>query len=205
MQNWLTLPLFAGIRQSAQKSRLSLAQKAVVDWAKADDYCAMLDLSCSDGRLLAHFLGRYALRACGISADKGEQDQAQGLLGGAAEVLRADIHDIPWLTHSFDLVCMTKLFQNRPATCQQLAEVLRVLKPEGQLVVAVPGMHAFTRLTRRQHAATRHLDNPYNLMAALNEAGFADVSMRVSRLHHAAVVAYAPPVSASGGCIGPRA
>ncbi len=192
MQNWLSMPIRLGIRQSFGRNRLSLAQKAVVDWAKLDDYSAVLDVDCSDGRLLEHFLRRYSLRACGIAADSSQLREAVEVLGNTAEVLRADARDIPWRSRSFDLVCMTRQLAGEAPAKQTLSEILRVMKPAGQLVVAVPGV-GFSAGFRRQDAGQeRRFDNPYHLMSALNEAGFQDVSMRLSRFRHATVVAHAP-------------
>ncbi len=198
MQNWLSLPGRLSLKEAPFRQKLTLAQKAIVHWAKVDDYAAILDMDCTNGQLLQYYLKRYRLRACGMASDTTELDSSQNLLQNAAEVLKADKYDIPWLSESFDSVFMTRPIYNAAQTETIIKEAKRVMKPGAQFVIAVPGLHLpsrFGMMSERRNNSYPY--NPYYLMDILHQEGFMDVSMRLSSFRYATVIAHAASLPAS--------
>ncbi len=197
MQNWLSLPNRERIKETPSPTCLTLAQKALVHWAKVDDYDAILDLDCASGKLLHYYLKKFQIRACGMVSNAGELSASQSLLHTQAEVLKADKRDIPWREGSFDAVFLSKPFYNLDQSRDILHEVRRVIKPGGQFVIAVPGLHLLSRLglTKENGMKLKNMDNPFNLMEELHQQGFTDVSMRLSSLRYATIIAHTKPSS----------
>lgn len=193
MQNWLSLPSRQTIKKLAFKKQLSFTQKALVHWAKVDDYTAVLDLDCSNGKLLEYYMMRYHLRACGISSSAEELNRSQSLLNNQAEVLRADKHDIPFKPSSFDNIFISKPIYDLNRLSEVFNEVKRVTKPGGQVLIAVPGLHLLSRMgfQFKKNQGTRSPGNPFQLMELLHQHGFTDISMRLSSFRCAIVLAYA--------------
>jgi len=193
MQSRIALPLRDGLREQDRGRQLSLAQLAAVHWAQVDDYQALLDLDCGDGRLLAYYLDRFSVRACGItrSADTSHNGDAGSKLS-KAEIMRASHHDIPWRNNSFDVVFYTRFNQHQQHLHLLLEEVNRVLKPGAQFVITLSGVLMMKRLSHlmTRGFSGRNLENPFAFMELLTSHGFVDVSMRSSRLRHTTVIAY---------------
>ena len=81
---------------------------------------------------------KYSLRACGI-ADDPEHARALRLELPDAEIFCARKEDIPWRDQAFDAV-FYQMKKNAPAFDGTfLREAARVLKPGGQLLIAVQG------------------------------------------------------------------
>lgn len=191
MQNRLSLPLGLGLRADQDKARLSLAQRAMVEWAKVDDHSAILDLDCDDGALLNYYCKCFHIRACGIAADKEQLARSAALCGSSAEILRASGMDIPWQATTFDTVFVGSLARNSQTARNILFEVHRVMKPDAQLLALAPGFHLFSHLSGKP-VNDRGLDtaHPQALMNLLGEAGFDDISMRISNMRFAVIVAH---------------
>ena len=158
------------------------AQKALAQWAIVDDYNAVLDMSCGSGRLLRSLSRRYSLRACGIAEDEASARAMQAYLPNA-EILCARRADLPWRDGSFDAVFCQINKTEKSADPAFLREAMRVLKPNGQLLIAVRGLPeavcAFREALGEQ--AQRSRVKPRDLMRAMEEAGFDDVSYRFAQ------------------------
>ena len=158
------------------------AQKALAQWAIVDDYNAVLDLSCGSGRLLRALSHRYSLRACGIAGDDAAARLTRSSLPNA-EILCARWESLPWRDGSFDAVFCQIQKTNMPSDPGFLREALRVLKPDGQLLIAVRGMpEAFCALREAlgDGGETGRV-RPRELMTAMEAAGFDDVSYRIAQ------------------------
>ena len=194
MQSRIALLLRDGLREQDRGRQLSLAQLAAVHWAQVDDYQALLDLDCGDGRLLAYYLDRFSVRACGItrSADTSHNGDAGSMLS-KAEIMRASHHDIPWRNNSFDVVFYTRFNQHQSHNTLLFEEVHRVLKPGAQFVVTTAGLllaNRFRHMLHQSRIGLRCADTPFALMDQLTEQGFADVSMRSSNLRYTTIIAH---------------
>ena len=139
------------------RTHLRGAQKALAQWAIVDDYNNILDLSCQDTRLLRFLSQKYSLRACGIADDPEH-----------ARALRLELPDA----------------ENAPAfdgTFQR--EAARVLKPGGQLLIAVQGAPEPLCKVGELLGLCDGDDHvsPAQLLKSMEDAGLEDVSWRLAQ------------------------
>ena len=108
----------------------------------------ILDIGCGSGR---HTAAAYELdRTLAVGADLNYSDVAKagerlrfhdslGAHGGGRWALSAaDICNLPFKTDAFDLVICSEVLEHIPTDGKAMAEIIRVLKPEHDLVVSVP-------------------------------------------------------------------
>lgn len=158
------------------------AQKALSQWAIVDDYNAILDLHCRDTRLLHVLSQQFSLRACGIAEDVEAARCLQENEPGA-EIFCARKEDIPWRDGCFDVV----FYQMKKGEAEQdpafLKEALRVLKPNGQMLVALQGAPEILCKAGELMGIAGMEDRvkPKHLLAAMEAAGFEDLSFRIAQ------------------------
>ena len=141
------------------RTHLRGAQKALAQWAIVDDYNNILDLSCQDTRLLRFLSQKYSLRACGIA------------------------DDLPWRDQAFDAV-FYQMKKNAPAFDGTfLREAARVLKPGGQLLIAVQGAPEPLCKVGELLGLCDGDDHvsPAQLLKSMEDAGLEDVSWRLAQ------------------------
>ena len=162
--------------------RLHGAQKALAQWAIVDDYNTILDLHCQDTRLLRYFAQKFSLRACGI-ADGVEQARNLRAEAPEAEIFCARKEDIPWRSESFDCVFYQLKANEGEHEHGFLQEAARVLRPGGQMLIAVQGLpEMIGRLAAAAGLAEEDaLLSPRDLMKKMEEAGLSDVSYRMNQ------------------------
>jgi len=140
----------------------------------------VLDVGCGTGTLameVARRVGR-AGRVAGV--DPGTQQIARARRSAARRHVPIDfqigmIEQLPFPDQSFDVVFATLMMHHLPASLkrQGLAEIARVLKPGGRLVIA-----DFKRKQERQGRAARfHAGGSsiQDLAAMVSDAGFSEV------------------------------
>ncbi|MBQ9197935.1 MAG: methyltransferase domain-containing protein [Clostridia bacterium] len=162
-------------------TQLHGAQKAMAQWAIVDDYDAILDMRCNDVSLLRHLSRRFSLRACGITENAAEAKEMQESLP-EAEIFCARKEDIPWRDDCFDAV-FYQINKKENGDCGFLKEAMRVLKPNGQMLIAVHGLPEVI-CGAAEMAGVGEMEGhlkPHALLKAMEAAGFADVSYRISR------------------------
>jgi ubiquinone/menaquinone biosynthesis C-methylase UbiE len=98
-------------------------------------------------------------------------------VAGRIEFVRADARFLPWRAHSFDVVTSWNVFHHLDDAERVIAEMLRVLKPGGTLVLADFSASGF-RLMDEIHAAEgrRHPHPPSRFAhwhACLQDRAFA--------------------------------
>lgn len=105
----------------------------------------LLDAGCGGGRHLCEAFRRGAVEVVGIDRGRPELLQARGILAlMAAEtpgpwlVLQGDLVDLPFPDASFDVVVCAEVLEHIPANRAAIAELVRVLKPGGEMAVTVP-------------------------------------------------------------------
>lgn len=84
--------------------------------------------------------------------------------GRTSGILEADAHALPFDDNSYEAIVSNSMFEHDPAFWLSLAEVRRVLSPEGMFYVGVPGysskMSAPARLARKTRNRLLNLDTP---------------------------------------------
>jgi len=96
----------------------------------------VLEVSFGTGYLLTQYAGRF--QAFGIDYNKNMTQTAKRNLqrnGLTANLQQADVVNLPYTSHSFNTVVNTMAFSGYPNAKKALAEMERVLKPEGKLVI----------------------------------------------------------------------
>jgi len=154
--------------------RLTAQMRACASWATIEEHDKILDMACGDGALLNYLNNHYRLTLCGM-CDSPEQARAVREQLGDADVIYAQMEDIPWRDHTFDALMLSSPM--RGDARRILDEALRVLKYGGQLVVAMPAFHFHQEgeISRRE------------MMRLMQEAGFGEVSFRITGLTGALV------------------
>lgn len=97
---------------------------------------AILDVGCGTGALLAAMAGRVpASRLAGVDLSPAMLAVARRRLEGRALLVAADAADLPFPDRAFDLVVSTSALHYWPDPAAGLAEIARVLKPEGRVAI----------------------------------------------------------------------
>lgn len=94
----------------------------------------VLDIGCGPGHVAAHLV-RRGLDVTGIDLDPDMIEQARRRLGATATLAVADVAALPFEDASFDVVMSTLSMHHWADTEAGLAEVARVLRPDGVALV----------------------------------------------------------------------
>jgi len=140
---------------------------------------SMLDVGCSMGYLLEAGR-RLGLEACGVDISRYAVEHCRSL---GFEAREGVLDRLPFEDERFSVVVMKHVLEHTPSPLTALAEVRRVLKPGGVVLVAVPDLSYWKGWWMRrsgryfrpdelgaQHFVYFHLDG---LSAALERAGFS--------------------------------
>ncbi len=100
-------------------------------------FTSVLDVGCGTGALLALLKGP-GRRLAGADLSPKMIREAKKKLGRSVELKVADAEKLPWRTCSFDLVVCSLSFHHYPNPIKALAEMRRVLKRDGELVLGDP-------------------------------------------------------------------
>jgi DNA gyrase subunit B len=140
----------------------------------------LLDVCCGSGVVGASFRGRVA-RVVGLDLTPQMVELARTRLD---EVVLGDVYDIPFPDASFDAVCNREVLHLLPHPERPLAEVFRVLKPGGQLIVGqlvpygpIDAPWFFRVIKKKQPLLYNHLLQE-DLASLLAGAGFVELSVR---------------------------
>jgi len=145
----------------------------------------VLDVGCGTGTLAMEVQSRVGRAGRVAGVDPGTQQIARARRSAARRHVPIDfqigmIEQLPFSDQSFDVVFSTLMMHHLPASLkrQGLAEIARVLKPGGRLVIA-----DFKRKQERQavrfHAGGSSMQD---LAALVKEAGFEQVETEEMRL-----------------------
>lgn len=97
-----------------------------------------LDVGCGDGSKSGKLLSQCAASYIGVDVSETAVELAQGR--GLDARLIADATDLMVADASIDIVVCTEVFEHLFATVETCAEILRVLRPGGVLIVTVPNV-----------------------------------------------------------------
>lgn len=152
---------------------------AALDLKPGDD---LLDVACGWGEFLAVHASQ-ARRVAGIDIS-GEQATLAGqrladrIASETAEVVQGDAAALPWKEGTFSAVTCMDAFPFFPAPERVLAEVLRVLRPGGRMLMQI-GMKWPHGPPKHMLHPTAHIDvsDEAAVRKLVQDAGFGEVSI----------------------------
>jgi len=172
-------------------------QDVVLDLLREEPPHDVLDIGCGTGQL-GHRIrtGLHGVRVVGCDFSAGMLHEARRRDGGVRWV-QGDATRLPFATAAFDAVVSTQAFHWFPDQPAALAEITRVLRPGGRLLVSVV-MPPIALIGLVVEAGSRLIGEPFHwpgareLCAAAGRVGLAvERQMRIFRLPGAFVF---PPV-----------
>jgi len=105
----------------------------------------VLDIGCGDGFLLYNLRGRFE-RLYGIELSFSMVKEAKKTLHDQhAELCIGNAEHLPFGEEFFDCVICSDVIEHVPDVWQTFREIVRILRPGGQLVVATPNVAYFKR------------------------------------------------------------
>jgi SAM-dependent methyltransferase len=127
----------------------------------------VLDAGCGSGRTLQELVHYGEVSGIELNAEAAELARSRG----HGEVQIGRLEDLPWPDASFDLITCLDVVEHVPDDVAALAELLRVCRPGGWLLVTVPAYQALWSL----HDEANHHYRRYgrrSLRAAATTAGW---------------------------------
>ncbi len=105
----------------------------------------VLDAGCGSGRHLCESFRTPGVDVAGVDLNRDDLGKAKGFLSLMAKeqkgrwlVAQADVTKLPFADGSFDVVICSEVLEHIEDNRTAVAELVRVLKPGGDLVVTVP-------------------------------------------------------------------
>ena len=157
------------------------------EWRARRQYAGLvrlLDAGCGDGINLAGLSRQSAsassLRLVGVDYNPVRLARAR-VAGGAAPLQQASLYELPFRDAAFDAVLCNHVLEHVPELPRALAELVRVLRPGGLLIVGVPNEGCLMGRARNRYvqpAIGRTTDHVHfftasSLVAALRATGLA--------------------------------
>ncbi len=130
----------------------------------------VLDAGCGSGRTLEELVDYGAPAGIELDPDAAELARSRGV----AEVLVGRLEELPWSADTFDLITCLDVLEHTPDDRLTLAELRRVCKPGGFLLITVPAYQALWSL----HDEANHHYRRYSrrsLSSAASQAGWSVV------------------------------
>jgi ubiquinone/menaquinone biosynthesis C-methylase UbiE len=142
----------------------------------------LLDVGCGTGAAVRQAAATVE-RAVGVDLSGGMIERARERAAGAAEFVVGDSEALPFADGSFTAVLCTASFHHYPHPGRALAEMARVLTPDGRLVLSdgtadLRAARIADWLMRRFDRSHVRLYRTDQLVAMLGEAGFAVSDVR---------------------------
>jgi len=101
---------------------------------------SVLDIGCGGGQLLGLILGQREFEAAGLDISAEMIELARRRLGRSVDLRTGDAEQLPWERNSFDLITCTFSFHHYPQPAKALAEMRRVIRPGGRLILGEPNL-----------------------------------------------------------------
>lgn len=122
-----------------QRATYRPVHDAVLEALGAEACGRVLDVGCGTGRLAARLSETPSVRAVvGLDFSAGMLEQAHGRLGSSGTgLVRGDATRLPFADAAFDAAVSTEAFHWFPDQDAALAEIRRVLRPGGRLLLAL--------------------------------------------------------------------
>jgi SAM-dependent methyltransferase len=109
----------------------------------------ILDAGCGSGRTLEELVDYGTVSGIELAEEAAELARGRGL----GEVVVGRLEELPWATDHFDLITCLDVIEHTPQDGLALAELLRVCRPGGFMLVTVP---AYPALWSRHDEANHH-------------------------------------------------
>ncbi len=171
-----------GIQAAARTARYRLMAAALAPTPEDE----VLDVACGWGEFLLSHANQARLVA-GIDVSKkkvalARQRLAARIAGGTAEVVQGDAGTLPWVEATFTAVTCMDAFPFFSAPDRVVAEVFRVLRPGGRMLMQI-GM-------RWPDGPPKHMPHPVSPLAGdevasrrlVEDAGFREVTITYGRV-----------------------
>jgi SAM-dependent methyltransferase len=148
----------------------------------------VLDIGCGGGRTLETLASLFKLKKT-VGIDYSEDAIAvarkriqKRVVGGRVEVLHGSVSSMPFSDAAFDCVTAVESYYFWPDIAADLAEIRRVMKPNGQLVI-IAGMYLGSKFDKRNLKLIRvsgmRCFSVQEFEDNLQDAGFSDVAVTV--------------------------
>ena len=144
----------------------------------------VLDAGCGSGRHLCESFRTPGVDVSGVDLNRDDLGKAKGFLSLMAReqkgrwlVAQADVTKLPFADGSFDVVICSEVLEHIEDNQNAVAELVRVLKPGGDLVVTVPRFlpervcWAISRAYHREPGGHIRIYKKGELMSLLEAAG----------------------------------
>ena len=181
------------------KPRLTALEKGLLRWTMAERGDKVLDVCVGNGLMLEYLQRNMECEVCGVSDDMQSVRTSRSRLRNA-DIVYASREDIPWKENTFDSVYVKMV--TAPLTEQILREIVRVLKPGGQLLVGFTTVPApFRQLTGLVRAeADDELAKPktrVRMMSLMRKMGLTQITWQKTDLFNSVGIAWKPidPIS----------
>lgn len=164
------------------------AHRRVVEKLNLFPYYSVLDVGCGTGALLASIaeMNTQVILA-GIDITPEMISVAREKLGQRAELVVGDVENLPWQENTFDAIVSTYAFHHFPRPKIALAEIKRVLKPKGVLIMAdvwlpAPVRQLVNLLIRYTKTGDVHVYSKSEITSLLSESGFKSVNLELANI-----------------------
>jgi SAM-dependent methyltransferase len=159
-------------------------------WALAkitiDPEDVILDIGCGGGRTLKLLAGRapsgkvFGVDHSDEMVNLSKRTNRELVEEGLVEIIHGRVSSLPFSTEMFDLVTAFDTFYFWPNQVKDLKEIIRVLKPEGKLLLFNEGYRQKV-LSKRgaqfEKAAGVKLQIPDETRELLSEAGYSEIDI----------------------------
>ena len=130
---------------------------AVIEKVNQMNHNSILDIGFGTGTVLSMLANKENIRLCGIDISEKMLHIAREKLIGKAELILGDSEHLPWKENEFDIVLCIDSFHHYPNPEKVLSEIRRVLKPNGNIIIADPWVIPIVRqiLNKLSHYGTQ--------------------------------------------------
>jgi SAM-dependent methyltransferase len=146
--------------------------RAELDQLPLPVHASVLDAGCGSGRTLQELVDYGEVQGIELNEQAGELARARG----HGEVRIGRLEELPWASGTFDLITCLDVIEHTPDDRAALAELRRVCRPGGWMLVTVPAYQALWSL----HDEANHHYRRYSrasLRAAAASAGWTVARM----------------------------
>jgi len=102
-----------------------------------ENFSSLLDIGCGEGHFIKSIIGQYS-NAKFVGIDLHGQNIKTARRNSSVDFVVGDAKKLPFKNASFDIAVMLELIEHLESPDEAIAEMLRVLKPSGKLILSTP-------------------------------------------------------------------